>query len=311
MLLDREPLDAEHIAALSDEERRGLAAVERGLAGADALGLAPSRSYRQIVDRGGEPLITLVVAAPPDRLEPLTWWFPIVGRVPYRGYFDPTLAEAFAERLAADGYDTYVRPAPAYSTLGWFDDPIPRSLLQLDPIQLTDTIVHERVHETIFVAGDGAYNEALATFVAHKATLQLLADDARALERARRAFADQLRFASLLERLGAELEELYARTSGPDDARRLRAAIFARYQGEEFAAIDWQTDSYTGFPALPLSNAFLVAQQTYVGDLPCLEGELAELGGDLCALVERHRAEPGRGHFPQSCGAAPEAEGGP
>ena len=304
LLLDREPLDAERIASLSDEERRGVRAVEQALGIADALGLAPSRSYRQIVDRGGEPLITLVIAAPADRLEPITWWFPISGRVPYRGYFDPARAAAFADGLTAQGYDTYVRPAFAYSTLGWFDDPIPRALLRLDPVLLIDTIVHERVHETSFVPGDGAYNEALASFVAHAATLAWLADDPPARERTRRSFADQRRFAALLERLAAELERLYARTSGPDEARRLREEVFARYQGEAFAAVDWQTDDYAGFPELSLSNAFLVAQETYAGALPCLERELSELGGDLQALVERHRADPGRGHFAEGCDAA-------
>jgi predicted aminopeptidase len=316
LLLDRERLDAERIASLTDEERAGLDAVDAALAYADDLGLAPSKSYRQLIDRGGDPLVTLVVAAPANRLAPVTWWFPIVGSVPYRGYFDPERASDFAAGLAEEGYDTWVRPALAYSTLGWFDDPIPRALLRLPPILLLDTIVHERVHETIFVSGDVAYNEALATFIAHRATLELLAGDASSLERGRALFADELRFALLLERLRLELGTLYEQVESADAAREQRGAIFARYQGPEYDALDWETSRYGGFPTLALSNAWLVAQQTYVGDLPCFERQIAGLGGNLRVFIRLHERDPGR---PEACAdpepdaaqAAPDPEDAP
>ncbi len=294
LLLAREPLDAERIARLDPAERRGAQAVSAALALGDALGLAPTGSYRSLVDRGGAPIVTVVVGAPADRVEPIRWWFPIVGRVPYRGYFDPESAREFAASLAAKGHDTYVRPALLYSTLGWFDDPVPRALLSLDPLLLEDTIVHERVHETVFLADDVAYNEGLATFVAHRATLREREGNPEELARARRLFDDERRFGAWIERLARELEALYARATSPEQARRERDAIFARFRGPELAAAGFETDRFAGLAAVELSNAFVVAQRTYLGDLPCFERELDALAGDLAAFVARHRDAPGR-----------------
>ena len=245
--------------------------------------------------------MTLVVAAPVDRVEPVTWWFPIMGRVPYRGYFDPEGARQSAERLAARGLDTYVRPAALYSSLGWFDDPIPRALLGWDPVLLGDTILHERVHETVFVPGDVTYNEGLATFVAHRGTLALLAGQPEEQLRARRLFADELRFADLLERLAGDLESLYAQASDPQQLRSGREAIFERYREREFAAVRWQTARFDRFRTAPLSNAYVVAHRTYLRDLACFERELDELGGDLAEFVARHREQPGRHLPPDVC----------
>jgi predicted aminopeptidase len=294
LLWDREEIDESLIARLPERERDGLASVERALAKADQLGLGSSGSYRHLIDRDGAPLVTLVIAAPPDRVEATRWWFPIVGHVPYLGYFDPERARRSAERLALQGLDTFVRPALLYSTLGWFDDPLPRGLLRRDRIDIFDILVHERVHESIFVAGDLAYNESLATFIAERATLELVADDAAALARARERFLDRRRFADLIDRLARELDALYRTTDGPEAARRTRQAVFERFQGEEFERLDWQTPLYRGFAQAELSNAYVVAHQTYFGDLPCLERELLELGGDIGELVRRHRDAPGR-----------------
>jgi predicted aminopeptidase len=217
-----------------------------------------------------------------------------VGHVPYLGYFDSERARRSAERLAGRGLDTFVRPALMYSTLGWFDDPLPLGLLRRDRIDIFDILVHERVHESVFVPGDVAYNEALATLIAEHATLELLADDDEALARARERFADRRRFADLMDRLARELEALYQTLDAPEEARRARQALFQRFQGQEFERLDWETPLYQGFAGAELSNAYVVAHRTYFADLPCLERELLELGGDLAELVRRHREAPGR-----------------
>jgi predicted aminopeptidase len=295
LLLDREPLDAAVIARLAPAERAALEAVREGLAAGDGIGLAPSGSYRSLLDRGDAPLVTVVVVAPPDRVEPVSWWFPIVGSVPYRGYFDPARAERFAERMAGRGLDTHVRPALLYSTLGWFDDPLPRAILQLDRIDVLDVVVHERVHETVFVADDVAYNEGLATFVAESAVLAQLGGAPELAAEARRRFADRRRFGELIDRLAAELEALYAAANGNDAGRETaRRAVFERYRAVEYARVAWETARYAGFAQAPLSNAYVVAQRTYLGDLPCFERELAALAGDLREFVARHVREPGR-----------------
>jgi predicted aminopeptidase len=234
-----------------------------------------------------------VTAAPANRVEPLSWWFPITGRVSYRGYFQKERADGFAAELEGEGYDTYVRPAPLYSTLGWFDDPVPRALLSWSEDNRVDTILHELVHQTVFVPGDTDYDEALATFIAHHATLAFLVDRPEARTRAEAGFADELTFARMLGDLREELERVYAESATPEQARALRAPVFARYQAEVFAGMPWRSRRYARFPELALSNAWLVAHRDYLGELPCFEAELATLGGDLEGFIRAHRDAPG------------------
>ncbi len=305
VLRAREPLTPERIAQLSPEEQRGLAALQQALTLAESLGLGHSTSYRHLIERAEDESIRVVVAAPPDRLEPITWWFPIVGRVAYRGYFDPERASAFARGLSQQGFDTYVRPALLYSTLGWFDDPVPRGLLRWPPAAIVVTIVHELVHEAIFVNSDTAYNEALATFIAHHAALEHFAGQLPQLEEVRKGFADHRQFAQLLAELGHELDALYGRELGADDARSARAVIFRRYQEERYPSLRWRTRRYDGFPAVELSNAYVLANQAYIGDLPCFELELAGLDGDLHAFVREHKTRPGRHKSAEECAPGP------
>ena len=203
--MSREPLTPERVASLSAPEQSALAALRRALELGASLDLAHTTSYRAMVeaDRG---TVHVVVAAPANKLEPVTWWFPVSGRVSYRGYFAQERAQSFAADLAADGFDTYVRPAPLYSTLGFFDDPIPRAARSWPEPELVDTILHELVHQTGCVPGDVEYDEALATFVAHHATAAFYADRPESLAAAQGAFADELTFARLLDGMRTELE---------------------------------------------------------------------------------------------------------
>lgn len=293
LLLAREPITPELIASLEPAEQRSYESLRLALDFGESLGLARTTSYRDLVDSREGGLVHVVTAAPANRVEPVTWWFPITGRVSYRGYFQKERAEGFAAELERDGFDTYVRPAPLYSTLGFFDDPVPRAVLSWPENDLIDTFLHELVHQTIFVAGDIAYDEALATFIAHHATLAFLAERPEPRARAEASFADELTFAGLLAELRDALDLVYAKADGPEQARLLRAPVFARFQSEVYAAKHWRSARYARFPELTLSNAWLAAHRDYVGELPCFETELASLGGDLVAFVRAHQDAPG------------------
>lgn len=309
LLLDRELLTPELEERLSEQERTGVEALRRARAFAERIGLKASSSHRHIVDReGAQPLVTVVTAAPRDRLEPLTWWFPIVGRVSYRGYFDSELAQGFARSLERRGFDTYLRPAVLYSTLGWFDDPVPRELLSSQPFDIADAILHERVHETIFVPGDVSYNEGIAVFIAHEGVLEMLAEDPEERAAAGRAFRDDERFAAFVAELTTELEALYARGLSGDALQEARVRIFDRHATRRFAAVVWETRRYDGVQSAELSNAWVVAHQAYLDDLPCFEAE-RRLHEDLASFVRAHRESPGHRTVDEAC--ALEAVGRP
>jgi len=129
------------------------------------LSLPESRSYRHYADLERSAAVWNVVAAAPYSVVPATWCYPIAGCVAYRGYFDPDDAREQAQRLEVEGLDVIVSPAVAYSTLGWFDDPVLNTMLAWDDADLAGFLFHELAHEAVYVKGDTAFNEAFATTV--------------------------------------------------------------------------------------------------------------------------------------------------
>ncbi len=248
---------------------------------AEDLGLAVGGSYASVATVDAGQVVHVVTAAPRDRLVPHTWWFPIVGRVPYRAYFQQADADALAADLERTGYDTYVRPAVAFSTLGWFDDPLLSTLLRYDEERLAETIIHELLHSTIYVPGQAAFNESFATFVGQRGTerfFRLQGDGVRA-DRAAARWADALTFSAFLGRLIDELEAAYAAgVRGAD-----RDALFAAARAE-LAAQQWQTDDYTGFTRAPLNNAVILHDQLYADRLKLFDDAYTR-SGDLRTAV--------------------------
>lgn len=157
----------EMLATVQDPaRRRALETLLAVRAFAEAEGLDVGGSYREVADVSSATPFHVVTAAWSDRLEPYTWWYPVIGAIPYRGYFDREPADRFAAGLAADGLDTMVVEASAYSTLGWFDDPLPSNVLDRGEGAVVITVLHELVHQTFFAPGEVAFNETLATAIA-------------------------------------------------------------------------------------------------------------------------------------------------
>jgi predicted aminopeptidase len=131
----------------------------------ERLGLNDPGSYEHLCLPERKALSWVVSACPADSLRPHTWWFPLVGEVPYKGFFDPREADEEARNLASRGLVTHVRPVEAYSLLGWLPDPLYTPMLDQSPERLVEVILHELTHATVYVPGRSDFNEAFATFV--------------------------------------------------------------------------------------------------------------------------------------------------
>ncbi|HMO17943.1 MAG TPA: aminopeptidase [Oligoflexia bacterium] len=137
---------------------------------ADKIGLKPGKTFLTFATKSDIPKSWLVIAAKSLKLEVYEWKFPIVGSLPYKGFFSPEEAETEKIKLEKEGYDTTIRTSAAYSTLGWFDDPIMPSTLSLDHLALFNTVVHEIVHTSFWIKGQVAFNETMANAVGFLAT---------------------------------------------------------------------------------------------------------------------------------------------
>ncbi len=140
----------------------------------DSLGIYPSKNYTKMYDQQGEPGMYVVTACEPFALRPYKWSFPIVGEFSYKGYFKKRKAIKEANELKEDAYDTDIGEVNAWSTLGWFKDPVMSSMLQKSEGQLARLLIHELTHGTIFVKNDVQFNENLASFIGDKGAILFL-----------------------------------------------------------------------------------------------------------------------------------------
>src|SRR5690606_28506128 len=127
----------------------------------DSLGLKDTRNYKTLFDQKGQEIMWVVTACEPFKLKAKEWRFPVIGAVPYKGFFDRELAEALRDELQAEGWDVSIRNPGGWSTLGWFDDPILSKMLERSSGDLANLIIHEMSHATIFVKDSVDFNENL------------------------------------------------------------------------------------------------------------------------------------------------------
>lgn len=272
------------------ETRRKLQVVQRARAFAEhGLDLRVGESYTTYSTVEHDTLMMVLSAAPKLAFRPYTWWFPIVGRVPYKGFFDPDDARAAARSLETEGYDTYIRPTSAFSTLGWFNDPLLNTVLRYDDVDLTNTVIHELTHNTIYIPSRVEFNESFANFVGGRGAIDYYCgvegEDGKRCRLARARWADELLFGDFLTTLVHDLQAVYARTDLPPERRlALRAQVFrdARTHWARDIEPRLQSDQFRGFGSRAiLNNASLIARRLYYDRLRVFEAAYQRLGRDL------------------------------
>lgn len=252
------------------------------------LGLPDNESYRRYADLDRPYAVWNVFAAPELSLKPIEWCFPFAGCVSYRGYFAQADAEAFAAGLHAQGNDVYVGGAIAYSTLGWFDDPVLNTMLRRPEPELAGLIFHELAHQRLYLKGDTAFNESFAVTVE-------LEGVRRWYERhdAPQVYADYLErkkrrdeFTALVLKYRARIEAVYAAPRPDDEKRALKRETFAELRREHTALkARWGGyDGYDGWFDAGLNNARIAAVGVYHQYVAAFQALLAKHRGDLAAF---------------------------
>jgi predicted aminopeptidase len=297
LVASRQPLDAAvEDPTIAPAFRAQLAELQQARAFAvSALGLPDNRSYRHYVALDRPFVSWSVMAAPELSLQPLLHCFPFAGCVPYRGYFTRERADAYARSIERRGYETYVGGTPAYSTLGWFADPVVSSMLRAHPDAVIGTVFHELTHQKHYVRGDTAFNESLATFVEQQGLREWRAvrgGDAQPPPPDSRPVIE--RILALREALAT----IYASPRSDDEKRRARAVAIDAFRAD-YAA--WRAGDghnrpgWDAWVAAPIDNAKLLPFGLYDQWVPAFEVLFAEADGDwgrfhaaTAALVAQH-----------------------
>lgn len=293
ILLHQRPVeDVLHDARLTPQEQHKLRLVlaVRSFA-ITQLDLYESKSYTMFVQLDRPYVSYNLSAAAPDAFKPYVWHFPILGRMPYKGFFDKDYALREQHVLQEQGYDTYLRGVRAYSTLGYFNDPVLSSMLAYDDTFLINTIIHEMLHQTVWFKGNISFNESLASFVGEHGTLAYLQQqygaDAPEYQHYRALRADALVLEEYIGALIERLEALYRESISRADKLQRKAQILAEAAAaypEVFPRM--QTTGYRNFfERQSVNNAVLLAFRVYHRDTTFFEQALAEQGGDLRRMI--------------------------
>jgi len=249
------------------------------------LGLPDNRSYRSYADLARPFVVWNVFAAPEFSIEPKKWCFLFAGCVGYRGYFSETEARSHAATLKTEGYDVHVGGVPAYSTIGWFADPVLNTFIHYPEPELARLLFHELAHQVVYVKDDTVFNESFATVVEQAGVARWLEAHGSDEDRARFVQLQRFRadFRELVTRTRGDLAQLYASNASIEEKRRRKAEVFAALKNAYVAQRrDW--GGFAGYDrwfAQPLGNAHLASVAIYTQQVPAFEALLQQQGNDL------------------------------
>ena len=254
------------------------------------LGLPGEESYGTYADLGRESVTWVLYAAPEFSLSPKTWWYPILGGLDYRGFFSMDEALALAAELKTQAYDVTVGGVDAYSTLGWFHDPVLNCFADYPEVDLAELIFHELTHRRLFRNGDTAFNESLATAYAEDCVKKWLRHQHRTKDL--QAYEQQLvrrkQFYDQIDATRARLERLYASELPAPEMRTRKRALMKSLQ-HQFRELRrrWGGRGLESWLEQDLNNAHIVSIMTYHKNGPVFHRLLEEVGGDPDEFFKR------------------------
>jgi predicted aminopeptidase len=258
----------------------------------DSIKLRTKDSFTTYSRLDHDTLVLVVSAAYRDTLKPYTWWFPIVGRVPYKGYFDFDAAKKAAKDLYDDGFDVYVRPSDAFSTLGFFNDPLLNTTLRGDSIDLANTVIHELTHNTFYASGQAPFNESFAMFVGARGAAAFFRSRGQevAARKVEAEWEDDKLLARFWSRVIKSLDSAYAAHPNDKTARiAVKDTIYAQTRTALVNEIAPQLKTINPIYAqrVTLNNAALLARRVYASDLDVFDLIYEKEGRDLKRTIGR------------------------
>lgn len=251
--------------------------------------------YSTYLDLERPYVVWNVFAAPQLSLQPVVWCYPVAGCVSYRGYFHESSAQDYAETLRKEGYDVFVGGVAAYSTLGWFSDPVLNTLINREEYQLAGLIFHELAHQVAYIPGETEFNESFATTVEREGVQRWLeALDVAPAKREKLAaeinseLVRQQQFTALVQATVADLQAIYAGNLTDADKRLAKERRITRLR-DDYAALKIQWQGYGGYDswfAQELNNAQLGTVVTYNSLVPAFTAMLQEARGDFSLFYQ-------------------------
>lgn len=294
LLISRRPIeDVLSDPTISEDDKRKLRlAIEAKEYSQTKLGLKKNNNYSSYV-KLNRPFVSYVVSgSPKNELKHHLWKYPIVGELPYKGFPKKESAEREAEKLRKQGLDVHVRGVSAYSTLGWFNDPVLSSMLRYKDHDLVNTIIHENVHATLYIKSEADFNERLAAFVGNIGTEYFYrareGESSATLKQISSELADEKLFSKFISFELDELKKWYLARAGQEINEGERAARLKQIQNRFLTEIkpQFKTDTEKDFAKGDLNNARLLQYELYVKDLADFENLFIKLDRDFAKFIE-------------------------
>jgi predicted aminopeptidase len=259
----------------------------------DSIGLSRNRNYSTWVPIKKRYLVDVVAASAPDRFSPWLWHFPLIGSVPYKGYFSRNDALREAARLRKKGLDVTMGPVDAFSTLGFFPDPVYSFMADYTPYELASLIIHEETHATVYLKNRTALNEEMAEFVGDRGALWFLksscGDTSAAYREALLERADDAVWERQLRALYDTLATVYKQPLSRTEKLTRKGAIIDSFKREltDHYARYFKSDRFTGIGKANINNAYLSVRMNYYGGDSLFEKLYDRCGDNLAAVVKR------------------------
>jgi len=257
----------------------------------DELGLKQSKNYTRYVEIDRDYLAAVVSASAKDSFQRHEWMFPIVGSVPYKGFFNPEDARKERAKLEKKDLDVWIRPVTAFSTLGWFKDPLYSYMRNYSPARLADLIIHELVHSTVFIKSKMNFNEEIAEFIGTKGSRLYMESrfgiDSKEYRDMIDSETNSANFVAFLQELIAELDALYSSEKSREEKLTEKESIIQaakdRYKSEYESR--FTNDNYRYFIEQPVNNAYLELFRLYHTEDNFYDDLFERSGSDLNAFI--------------------------